>query len=145
MWRAGWVNTEMARRYIHSGAELEKNAYLERMGYQVEGKTKEENILPKTCPHCQTLNPFTNDVCDSCAMPLDLTLYKAEIEKRRNIEQLYDNIQQLSNNKLSPEQEKELEKRTDTLLGLLELGREDLAREYMQKLLEHWTKAFLIS
>jgi integrase len=145
MWRAGWVNTDMAKRYIHSGAELEKNAYLERMGYQVEGKTKEENILPKTCPHCQTLNPFTNDVCDLCAMPLDITLYKAEIEKRRNIEQLYKNIQQINQKHLTEQQEAELSKRTDTLLGLLELGRDDLAKEYISKLLEHWTKAFLIS
>jgi len=36
MWRAGWTNTAMARRYIHSGAELEAKAYLERMGFQVE-------------------------------------------------------------------------------------------------------------
>lgn len=145
MWRAGWVNTEMARRYIHSGAEIEKNAYLERMGYQVEGKVKEENILPKTCPHCQALNPYTNDVCDLCAMPLDLTLYKKEIEKRRSIEQLYENLQQIGTGRLAPEQEKELEKRTDTVIGLLELGRDDLAKEYISKLLEHWTKAFLIS
>jgi integrase len=145
MWRAGWVNTEMAKRYIHSGAELEKNAYLERMGYQVEGKTKEENILPKTCPHCQASNPYTNDVCDLCAMPLELSKYEAEIEKRRNIEQLYLNLQQMGTGKLTEEQEKELSKRTDTVLALLELGREDLAREYMEKLLEHWTKAFLVS
>lgn len=145
MWRAGWVNTDMAKRYIHSGAELEKNAYLERMGYQVEGKTKEENILPKTCPHCQTLNPFTNDVCDLCAMPLDITLYKAEIEKRKNIEQLYRNIQQINQKHLTEQQEAELSKRTDTVLGLLELGRDDLAKEYISKLLEHWTKSFLIS
>jgi integrase len=145
MWRAGWVNTDMARRYIHSGAELEKNAYLERSGLVVESKNKEMQISSKTCPHCQQPNPYTNDVCDLCAMPLDLTLYKAEIEKRRNIEQLYQNMQKISDRKLTEEQEMELSKRTDTVLALLELGREDLAREYMEKLLEHWTKAFLTS
>lgn len=145
MWRAGWVNTDMARRYIHSGAELEAKAYLERMGYQVEGKTEDKKILPKTCPHCQALNPYTNDVCDLCAMPLDLTLYKAEIERRRNIEQLALNISNLADEKLTPEQQTELKKRTDTCLALLELGRDDLAREYISKLLEHWTKMFLTS
>jgi hypothetical protein len=133
----------MAKRYIHSGAELEKKAYLERMGYQV---TQEEDklVLPKPCPHCSVLNPVTNKNCDSCGMPLSLDEYKAEIENRRNIEQLYSNLQQIGTGKLTPEQEHELEKRTDTLLGLLELGREDLAKEYISKLLEHWTKAFLI-
>jgi integrase len=145
MWRGGWVNTEMCARYIHSGGELEAKSYLERSGLVVEGKNKEVQISSKTCPHCQQPNPYTNDVCDLCAMPLDLTLYKAEIEKRRNIEQLYDNIQKISNHKLSEQQEMELSKRTDTVLALLELGREDLAREYMEKLLEHWTKAFLTS
>jgi len=143
MWRGGWINTEMCARYIHSGAELEKNTYLERSGLVVESKNKELQISSKTCPHCQQPNPYTNDVCDLCAMPLELSKYKAEIEKRRNIEQLYKNLQQMGTGKLTEIQEMELSKRTDTLLGLLELGREDLAREYMQKLLEHWTKAFL--
>jgi len=54
MWRAGWKNTSMARRYIHSGAELEGKAYLERMGYVVE-EEKPITIKPKTCPHCNAL------------------------------------------------------------------------------------------
>jgi integrase/recombinase XerD len=142
MWRAGWKNTSMAKRYIHSGAELEKKAYLEKMGYQINNE-EDKPVLPKPCPHCSVLNPITNNSCDSCGMPLDLTLYKAEIEKRRNIEQLYNNIQQISKNKLTEQQEMELSKRTDTLLGLLELGRDDLAKEYITKLLENWTKMFL--
>jgi integrase len=144
MWRAGWKNTSMAKRYIHSGAELEKKAYLERMGYQV---TQEEDklVLPKPCPHCSVLNPITNKDCDQCGMPLDLEVYKAEIERKRSIEQLYKNLQEISEKKLTAEQEKELSKRTDTILGLLELGRDDWAREYISKLLEHWTKAFLAS
>jgi len=145
MWRAGWKNTDMAARYIHSGAELEARAYLERSGYQIEEARTEKPILPKPCPHCSVLNPYTNTNCDACGMPLDLTEYKAEIEKRRNIEQLYRNLQDISNKKLSEEQERFLEKRTDTVLGLLELGREDLARDYMQKLLEGWAKTFLTS
>jgi len=145
MVRAGWASSQMAKRYVHSGSEIERNAYLAKMGYQVEGKEKEEKILPKTCLHCQALNPYTNDVCDLCAMPLNLQKYEAEIEKRRNIEQLYRNLQDISNKKLSEEQERFLSKRTDTILGLLELGRDDLAREYISMLLEHWTKTFLTS
>jgi hypothetical protein len=143
MWRAGWKNTDMAARYIHSGAELEARAYLERSGYQIEEARTEKPILPKPCPHCSVLNPYTNTNCDACGMPLDLTEYKAEIEKRRNIEQLYENLQQIGTGRLTEVQEIELSKRTDTVLGLLELGRDDLAKEYISKLLEHWTKMFL--
>jgi integrase len=144
MWRAGWKNTSMAKRYIHSGAELEKKAYLERMGYQVANE-ETQLILPKPCPHCSVLNPVTNKNCDSCAMPLDLQKYEAEIEKRRNIEQLYQNIQAISEKQLSKEQEEFLGKRTDTVIQLLELGRDDLAKQYIETLLEHWVKVFLTS
>jgi site-specific recombinase XerD len=71
MWRAGWNSTQMASRYVHSGAELEAKAYLEKMGYTVPEKTQQK-IIPKTCPHCQAPNPYTNSHCDSCAMPLAL-------------------------------------------------------------------------
>lgn len=97
MWRAGWKNTSMARRYIHSGAELEGKAYLERMGYVIE-EEKPITIKPKTCPHCNALNPYTNTNCDFCAMPLDLEKYKEEIEKRRNMESLYLNLQKIADN-----------------------------------------------
>jgi hypothetical protein len=45
MWRAGWTNTSMASRYIHSGAELEGKAYLERMGYAVESVEDKKIIV----------------------------------------------------------------------------------------------------
>jgi integrase/recombinase XerD len=142
MWRAGWTNTSMAKRYIHSGAELEQQAYLQRMGYQVEDK-EEKNILPKTCPHCQALNPYTNTNCDFCAMPLDSEEYKVEIEKRRNIERLYQNLDKIYTGKLTEEQKVELNKHTETIKKLVELGRDDLATEYIGKLLESWVKFFL--
>jgi len=142
MWRAGWTNTAMARRYIHSGAELEEQAYLQRMGYQVEEK-EEKRILPKTCPHCQALNPYTNTNCDFCAMPLDLEEYKKEIEKKRKITELYQNLEGLSKGKLTEEQEAMIRARTETITKLLELGRDDLAEQYIEKLLESWVKTFL--
>lgn len=82
MWRAGWKNTTMAKRYIHSGAELENNAYLQKLGYTVE-KKEIEPIKPKPCFHCHNLNPYTNDKCDSCGMPLDSQEYARELEKRQ--------------------------------------------------------------
>jgi hypothetical protein len=88
MWRAGWTSTQMAARYIHSGAELEGKSYMEKMGYVTEEK-KALKIVPKTCPHCQAPNPYTNSHCDSCAMPLDLEEYKIEIEKRREETQIH--------------------------------------------------------
>ncbi|MEM4713353.1 MAG: tyrosine-type recombinase/integrase [Candidatus Bathyarchaeia archaeon] len=142
MWRAGWTNTAMTKRYIHSGAELEAKAYLERMGFVVEEK-EEKNILPKTCPHCQALNPFTNTNCDFCGMPLDIEEYKAEIEKRRRITEIYDSLKGLSKGTLTEEQEQMIKSKTETISKLIELGRDDLAKEYIERLLEGWVKTFL--
>ena len=142
MWRAGWTNTSMAKRYIHSGAELEGKAYMERMGYQVEDK-EEKRILPKTCPHCQAINPYTNTNCDFCAMPLDIEEYKKEIEKKRKITELYDNLEGLSKGKINKEQEQMIKSKTETLTKLLELRRNDLAEQYIEKLLESWVRTFL--
>jgi site-specific recombinase XerD len=144
MWRAGWTNTSMAKRYIHSGAELEAKAYLERMGFQIEEK-EDKKILPKTCPHCQALNPYTNKTCDFCAMPLDLEEYKREIEKKRKITELYQNLEGLSKGRLSEEQEQMIKSKTETIVKLTELGRDDLAQQYIEKLLESWVKTFLTS
>jgi len=142
MWRAGWTNTSMARRYIHSGAELEGKAYLERMGYVIS-EEKPITIQPKTCPHCNALNPYTNTNCDLCAMPLDLEEYKEEIEKRRNVESLYQNLQKIYSGKISEEQKVEINKHSEMIKYLTELGRDDLATQYIEKLLETWVKVFL--
>jgi site-specific recombinase XerD len=142
MWRAGWKSTQMAKRYIHSGAELESKAYSERMGYVVEKKDK-KRIQPKTCPHCQAINPYTNTNCDFCAMPLDLTEYQKEIEKRRNIESLYQNLQKIYTGTLSKDQKAQLANHTNTIEQLVEMDRKDLAEQYIEKLLEVWVKSFL--
>jgi len=143
MWRAGWKNTSMAKRYIHSGAELEAKAYAERMGYVIEGEKPERLIVPKTCPHCQGLNPATNKNCDFCGMPLDLEGYKAEIEKRRNVESLYQNLQKIYKGKLTEEQKAELSHHTEILKELVKIGRDDLAAQYIEKLLGSWVRVFL--
>jgi len=142
MWRAGWTNTSMAKRYIHSGAELEGKAYLERMGYVIS-EEKPLTIQPKACPHCNALNPYTNTNCDLCAMPLDLEKYKKEIEKRRNMESLYQNLQKIYDGKITEEQKAEINKHSEMIRYLTELGREDLATQYIEKLLETWVKVFL--
>jgi len=87
MWRAGWKNTTMAKRYIHSGAELEGRAYLQRM-YAIE-EEKPITIKPKTCPHCNALNPYTNTNCDLCAYPLDLEEYKEEVKREERFMGLF--------------------------------------------------------
>ena len=142
MWRAGWTSTAMARRYIHSGAELEGKAYLEKMGFIVEGN-EEKKILPKTCPHCNALNPYTNNNCDFCGMPLDLEEYKAEIEKRRKITEIYNALEGLTKGQMTEEQQAMIKSKTETITKLMELGRDDLAEQYIEKLLESWVRVFL--
>jgi len=143
MWRAGWKSTAMASRYVHGGAELETKVYLERMGYAIEPEKDQKRIVPKTCPHCQASNPYTNTNCDLCAMPLDLEKYKKEIEKRRNVERLYQNLKKIYTGKLSEGQKAQLSGHTETIKYLTELGRDDLATQYIEKLLETWVKVFL--
>ena len=100
MWRAGWKNTGMAKRYIHSGGDLERQAYLERQGYITE-KKKREIPKAKPCPHCNHLNPYTNNACDLCGMPLDLEQYKKVLESRRHpkdivkIDELSEKVERL--------------------------------------------------
>jgi site-specific recombinase XerD len=142
MWRAGWTSTQMAARYIHTGAELEGKAYLEKMGYAVEEK-KEVKIMPKTCPHCQAVNPFTNSKCDICAMPLNIEEYTVEIEKRRNFESLYQNLDKIYTGKLNEGQKEQLSNHTATIRQLMELNRDDLATQYFETLLKGWMKMFL--
>jgi integrase/recombinase XerD len=142
-WRAGWTSTQMAARYIHSGAELEAKAYLEKMGYVVPEKTQQK-IMPKTCPHCQAPNSYTNSNCDSCAMPLELEDYKTEIEKRRNTEALFQNLNKINEKKLTDTQVAQLNHCTETIRRLLELGRQDLADQYLELLLTTWVKMFLL-
>lgn len=143
MWRAGWSNTRMCERYIHSGAELEAKAYAERMGYVIEGEKPERLIVPKTCEHCQGLNPATNSNCDFCGMPLDAKAYKKEIEKRRRVQELYENLDSISAKKINKKQKAELGRHIEVMMQLVEKGRDDLAEQYIEKLLGNWTKTFL--
>jgi len=101
MWRAGWKNTGMAKRYIHSGGDLERKAYLERQGYVVEEK-KKETPKARPCPHCNFLNPYSNNACDLCGMPLDTEQYKKVLESRRHpddirkIDELSEKVEMLT-------------------------------------------------
>ena len=140
--RANWKTTAMARRYIHSGAEDEKKKYLEGMGL-LETEKETTKIMSKTCLHCGSPQPHTNSHCDVCAYPLDLEEYEKTIEKRRNVEGLYTNLDKIYAGKLSDEQKAELGNHSETIRQLAEMGRDDLAKEYIEKLLESWVKAFL--
>ena len=115
---------------------------MEKMGYVTEEK-KELRINSKTCPHCQANNPYTNSNCDLCGMPLRLDDYKIEIEKKRNVESLYQNLNKIYTGKLSAGQIAQLNNCTATIRQLTELGRDDLATQYIELLLTGWVKTFL--
>ena len=144
MWRAGWIDTSMARRYIHSGAELENNAYLERMGLStIKNETEQKKIVAKTCLHCQASNPYTNSNCDFCAMPLDLEEYQKEIEKRRDMERFYETLQKMNTGKLDKEQEATIDRMIGTLVKAAEIERFDLIKDYLKMTLIYWAKMFV--
>lgn len=102
-WRAGWSSTAMAKRYVHSGAELENAEYLRRQGFIIPEEEEKQIIKPKVCPHCSRSNPYTHINCDFCGMPLELKKYKTIIESKRIVEsldltkvaELFDRIQEL--------------------------------------------------
>jgi hypothetical protein len=52
-------------------------------------------------------------------------------------------LEGLCKGKLSEEDEQEIKARVKTIMGLVELGREDLAEQYITLLLETWVKTFL--
>lgn len=139
MWRAGWTNTSMARRYIHSGGEIERKEYLARHGFKVAEKEKEQPIKAKPCPHCMALNPYTEIRCSFCGMPLDLYDYQRELEKRKKIEAYARNLENIRHGRLSHEQRAEIDKH----IHIIESLREEEKGIYLEKLLETWTKAFM--
>lgn len=142
MWRAGWNDTAMARRYIHSGAELENKAYLERMGYVIEKET-EQKIASKTCPHCQASNPYTISNCDFCSMPLDLEEYKKEIEKRRDLEQFHEALKKTSTGKLAKEHRAIIKEQVELVSKLIDYGYPNEAQNDLEALLTTWAKVLL--
>ena len=142
--RAGWAKgSNMPKRYIHAGHEFEKGAYLKGMKLVESDKEKVVSIMSKTCLHCSSPQPYTNSHCDFCAYPLDPLEYEKVIEKRRNVEALYQNLQKIYDGEITEEQKAQLNERTKTIKYLTELGREDLVTQYIEKLLESWVKAFL--
>ncbi len=145
MYRGGWTSTAMTKRYVHSGAEIETKAYLERMGYVIPENKPQEKISAKNCPHCQAINPYTNTDCDCCLMPLDFEKYQVEIQKRRNTDYLYQNLNKIYDGKLSETQTAQLQGHTETIKRLTDLGQNDLAKEYIELLLTSWVKMFLSS
>lgn len=139
--RAGWTSTQMASRYIHTGAEIERRVYLEKMGLVEADKEPEKQITSRTCLHCQTENSYLNDVCDVCLFPLDPEQYQKEVSRRRNVEQLLEKGKKV----LTPEIEASLRNRAKTLSHLGKLEREDLVEQYLEMLLSGFVKSFLAS
>jgi hypothetical protein len=76
-------------------------------------------------------------------MPLDLEEYKAEIEKRRKITEIYNALEGLTKGQMTEEQQAMIKSKTETITKLMELGRDDLAEQYIEKLLESWVRVFL--
>jgi hypothetical protein len=66
------------------------------MGFEPPETTlKQPPKKPKPCPHCNMLNPATNNNCDYCGMPLDIKEYEEFIQKKRDMEMLYKVVKDL--------------------------------------------------
>jgi len=68
----GWTqSSKMAGIYVHlSGRDTDK-AILKLSGVEVEEEEKKQELTPKKCLRCKTVNEVTNKFCKLCGLVLD--------------------------------------------------------------------------
>ncbi|MGA7627032.1 MAG: site-specific integrase [Methanoregula sp.] len=68
MW--GSVDSRMFKTYLHlTGLDVD-NEVLRLYGIEPQKKAKEQQMTPKQCPHCQTVNPPFSGYCYVCGHQL---------------------------------------------------------------------------
>ena len=146
MWRAGWKNTAMAKRYVHSGARLQNSAYLRKLGYVVEEEDIEKPPPLKVCPHCGSISAQTNRLCDTCGMPLDLEKYREVVGSRKKLQEKIEQqaqqiedirnelrIRKLATDKIAEEWKDEIMKLRSELHMYEEMDMQDQDREMQEE------------
>ena len=68
----GWAQaSRMASVYVHLSGKNTDQAILKVYGKTLEIETDKANLIPKTCPRCQTENEATHKYCKLCGTILD--------------------------------------------------------------------------
>ena len=68
----GWTQgSKMAGVYVHLNGRDTDNAILKLSGLVVEEKKQVQELKPKACTRCKTINEVTNKFCKLCGLVLD--------------------------------------------------------------------------
>lgn len=92
---AGWsADSRMCKVYVHLSGEDIDRKFLERHGLSKENmKEKRVNELePKKCYKCETINPSTAKYCEKCLTPLDIKEIMEMEEKREKLEEKFERV-----------------------------------------------------
>ncbi len=78
----GWVQgSDIAGTYVHLSGRDTDHKILEINGMAEENKKKEQELKPKICPRCNSLNAYNSNYCSKCASILDTETAIKEQEK----------------------------------------------------------------
>ena len=78
----------MPSTYVHLSLRDIDGAILKLHGLKEDKEEKKENLTPKKCFRCEKMNPATGKFCLRCGAPLDLETVMKVDEKRKEIDQL---------------------------------------------------------
>jgi site-specific recombinase XerD len=87
----GWTkNSDMPSVYVHLSGRDVDSTLLKHYGIKVEAPTEDDQLEPKTCPWCKTLNSASARFCQSCNAPLDPASASKAVEKERKRDELME-------------------------------------------------------
>jgi len=86
---AGWRTRSMCDVYNHLSMRDVEEKLLRIHGVKPEKRPEESPLAPKSCPRCQTSNPFDASFCSRCGLALDVKVaVQLEEEARKRDERL---------------------------------------------------------
>jgi len=89
---AGWRTRSMCDVYNHLSMRDVEEKLLRIHGVKPEKRPEESPLAPKSCPRCQTSNPFDASFCSRCGLALDVKVAMRLEEARREGDQIFDKL-----------------------------------------------------
>lgn len=94
----GWVQgSDIAGTYVHLSGRDTDQKILEINGMAEENKKKEQELKPKICPRCNSLNSYNSNYCSKCASILDTETAIKEQEKMMQEDKRFKFKEQIMN------------------------------------------------
>ena len=87
----GWAkDSDMPSVYVHLSGRDVDSTLLKHYGIKVEAPTEHDQLEPKMCPWCKTVNSPSARFCQSCNAPLDPASASKAVEKERKRDELME-------------------------------------------------------